>query len=369
MAKTYRVGIIGRTGKGDYGHGLDTVWAEVPQTTVVAVADEHPGGRAAVAKKTGAKQAYADYREMLDKEDLDIVAVAPRWIDAHRDLVVACAEAGCHVYMEKPFCRTPAEADEMCRAMEMRHLKLAIAHQTRWSPTLDRARKLVEAGEIGEVLELRGRGKEDHRGGGEDLWVLGSHIMDLMRLFAGDPESCYGRVFAKGQPVTKNDVMEGREGIGSLAGDAVDAVFRFPGTVVGYFNSKRNQESRPSRFGLSILGSKGVIEVFTGYMVPGTILKDASWSPGRTNSKWQRFTSAGIDQPEPLKGSSLHDGNVAAVHDLLESIEADRQPKCSMSDARWTIEMISAVFDSHRQGGPVELPLKNRENALAMLKE
>ena len=52
MAKKYRVGIIGRTGKGNYGHGLDTVWKHVDQIEVAAVADEHEGGRAALLQSS-----------------------------------------------------------------------------------------------------------------------------------------------------------------------------------------------------------------------------------------------------------------------------------------------------------------------------
>ena len=97
MAKNYRVGIIGRTGKGDYGHGVDVVWAKVPNVEVVAVADDNETGRAAALKKTGAKTAYADYREMLAKERLDFVSICQRWIDQHHAMIVAAAEHGCHV--------------------------------------------------------------------------------------------------------------------------------------------------------------------------------------------------------------------------------------------------------------------------------
>ncbi|MFM7925726.1 MAG: Gfo/Idh/MocA family protein, partial [Planctomycetaceae bacterium] len=106
-------------------------------------------------------------------------------------MVLACAEVGSHMYLEKPFCRTLGEADEMVRACEMRHLKLAVAHISRWSPQLDQVRRLIEGGEIGEVLEIRARGKEDARGGGEDFWVLGTHVLDLMRALGGDPEQCF----------------------------------------------------------------------------------------------------------------------------------------------------------------------------------
>ncbi|MFN0197474.1 MAG: Gfo/Idh/MocA family protein, partial [Planctomycetaceae bacterium] len=191
MAREYRVGLIGRTGKGNYGHGIDTVWAHVPATKVVAVADDNEEGRAEAVKRTGAATAYADYREMLDKEKLDIVGVGPRWVDVHSEMVLACADHGCHVYMEKPFCRTLAEADEIVRQFEMRHLKLAIAHQTRWTPLLPIVQQLIAGGEIGQLLEIRARGKEDTRGGAEDLWVLGSHVLDLMRAFGGDPLDCY----------------------------------------------------------------------------------------------------------------------------------------------------------------------------------
>ena len=65
--KKYRVGVIGHTGRGNYGHGLDRVWSEIPQAEVVAVADRHDGGRAATAKLTGAKNAYADYRAKISE--------------------------------------------------------------------------------------------------------------------------------------------------------------------------------------------------------------------------------------------------------------------------------------------------------------
>jgi predicted dehydrogenase len=180
MAKKYCVAVIGRTGKGNYGHGLDVVWKALDNVEVVAVADEDDKGRAAAAQRLGARAAYADYREMLDKERPHIVSVADRWLDRHRDMVVACARAGASVFLEKPFARTLAEADEMVTACEMHHVKLAIAHQTRYSPRLRVVRDLIGAGRLGDVLELRARGKEDSRGGGEDLMVLGTHLMDLI---------------------------------------------------------------------------------------------------------------------------------------------------------------------------------------------
>src|SRR5262245_59448612 len=194
MPRNYRVAVIGRTGRGNYGHGLDIVWREFKNVEIVAVADENEAGRTAAQKRLGARNAYADYRDMLKKERPQIVSVADRYLDQHRDMVIACAEAGANIFLEKPMCRTLAEADEMVAACERHHVKLAIAHQTRYSPRLQRVKEMIAAGQIGDVLELRGRGKEDSRAGGQDLMVLGTHIFDLMRFLAGDPRWCLARV-------------------------------------------------------------------------------------------------------------------------------------------------------------------------------
>jgi hypothetical protein len=63
----------------------------------------------------------------------------------------------------------------------------------------------------------------------------------------------------------------------------------------------------------------------------------------------------------------LEAGNLAAVLDLIGAIEHDRSPKCGLYDARWTIEMIAAAFESHRLRRTMALPLENRKNPLTLL--
>src|SRR5688500_16338833 len=77
-APTYRAAVIGHTGKGDYGHEMDVVFADRPGIEVVAVADPVDAGRAKAQAKTKAARAYADFREMLEKEKPQLVSVAPR---------------------------------------------------------------------------------------------------------------------------------------------------------------------------------------------------------------------------------------------------------------------------------------------------
>ena len=146
-------------------------------------------------------------------------------------------------------------------------------------------------------------------------------------------------------------------------------MYRLADGVTGYFASYRDAAGDPSRFAITIYGSKGKIEVRTGHPSPCHLLQDSSWSPGRSGKSWVPITSAGVGQPEPLDNSGLHGGNVLAVNDLIDCIHSpDRQPRCSMYDARWTVEMIAGVFESHRHGGaPVSLPLESRVNPLTLL--
>jgi predicted dehydrogenase len=365
----YRVAVIGHTGHGNYGHGLDRVWLEVPRTQIVAVADADRKGLAAAVKRLGGPKSYADYRKMLDEVKPEIVAVAPRWLGEHRDMVVAAAERGAWgIYMEKPMCPTLADADAIVAACEKHKVKLAMAHQTRYSPSLRVIEELIAAGKLGRVIELRARGKEDRRGGGEDLWVLGTHVLDLAHHFGGDPQWCFGTVLQKGRPVGAGDVKPGAEGIGPLAGDEVHAMVRLGMGITAYFDSVRGAGGSPTRFGLRIHGSAGILAMSTGYLPPVWFLPDSHWLSGRTGKKWLPVSSAGIDKPEPLADGGLHAGNVLAVKDLLAAIEEDRQPVSNVYEARTATEMIVAVFESQRQGGPVKFPLENRQNPLAMLK-
>jgi predicted dehydrogenase len=362
MPEKYRVAVIGRTGKGNYGHGLDVVWKEIPNVEIVAVADPDDKGRADAAKRLGAKNAYADYRTMLEKEKPRVVSVADRYLDLHRDMVVACAQAGASIFLEKPMSRTLAEADEMVKAVQTHHVKLAIAHQTRYSPRIARVKELIDAGTLGDVVEVRGRGKEDRRGGGEDLMTLGTHILDLMRFLVGDASWCFSTIQVGGKPATPKDVHPGAEGMGPIVGDRLHATYGFGKGVVGTFGSHVAKAGANNRFALTVYGSKGVVVMNTGSLPPVWVCEDPTWT-GR-GKPWVEVTSAGLGKPETMKGAGAHLGNVLIVKDLLESIEKDREPKGGMHDGRAALEMIHAVYASHRAGGPVPLPLKERNNPL-----
>jgi len=224
-----RVAGIGRTGRGDWGHAIDELWRDLEAADVVAVADEDEEGlgKAVARLKLDATKpgtAHRDWRAMLDTVRPDIVAICMRHLDCHAEMAIAAAEAGAKgIFMEKPFVRTPAEADAVIAACTKSSTKLALAFVNRHSPAYAAARDLIEDGRIGKVLELRGRGKEDKRGGGEDLWVLGSHVLDMLADLGGAPQWCEAAVTLDGRPITKADAAEAPEGLGLIAGDSVAA--------------------------------------------------------------------------------------------------------------------------------------------------
>jgi predicted dehydrogenase len=366
-----RVGVIGHTGRGNYGHGLDTVWLKVPETEIVAVADAHDGGLANAKKKLQVTEGFANYRTMLREVKPDIVAVCPRHADQHHDMALAAIEAGARgIYIEKPFVRTPAEVDSLSTACKKHGTKVAIAHRNRWHPMLAVIDQFIADGQLGKLLEIRARGKGDRRGGGEDLWVLGSHIMNLIHYFGGAPRTCSARMFQDGQPVTATHVKPGNEGLGPLAGNSLHARYEMERGTIAYFDSIANDGTQNHGFGLHLIGSKGIIAIRAdrqpfAYWVPGNPL-----GPTRESRPWIPFTTDGLGEPETkLEAVQAVHNHVTPATDLVRAIHEDREPLCNLAEGGMTVEMICGVFESHRQNGAaVPIPLKERGNALAKLK-
>jgi hypothetical protein len=192
-------------------------------------------------------------------------------------------------------------------------------------------------------------------------------MLDLSLALVYDPQWCFSSVLQDGEPLRREHVSEGAEGIGLLAGDAVRATYGLQHGITMTWQSYRNAAGNPSRYGLQIHGSEGILEIVEGTLPQVHILQDASWSPGRSGKAWQLVSTAGIGQPEPLTGEKVAHRHLFAVEDLLAAIENRREPKCNMYEARRVVEMIAAVFESQRVGGPVTFPLDTRVNPLTLL--
>ena len=378
MKTTYRAGAIGRTGKGDYGHGLDVAF-QIPPDSIeglsdvrfVSIADSDPEGLRAAGKRIGAERLYRDYREMLEKENLDLVSVGPRWIDCHAEMVIACANAGVKgILCEKPFARTLAEADAMMEVCDRNGVKVAVAHR-RACAYEQHAKKLVDEGVIGEVQVLRGHGKADRRAGAMDLMVLGTHMLDSMRYFAGaDVAWAHGHVTQDGREVTPADIREGDEGVGLLAGNGLAAYYVFENGITAHYESYRGNPSgnhSSSRwFGFEVYGTEGIISLRNSPCGEMYLYPHGLWIPGE--GEWERILLDGWEKRPDGKSRTgqeqMHLSNQMIVKELIQAIEEDRDviAVSSGADARAALEMIMAVHESQRLKTRVPFPLKNREN-------
>jgi predicted dehydrogenase len=365
-----KLAIIGHTGQGDFGHGVDTMWLKIPEVEIVGVADAEPKGLASAEKKLKGVKQFADYRKMLAETKPDLAAIATRHVHEHRDMTMACLDAGVRgMYMEKPFCRSLVEADEIVAACEKKNAKLAIAHRNRYHPVLPVLAKQIKEDGIGRLLEIRGRGKEDARGGSLDLWVLGSHVLNLAVYFSGKPLSCTASVLQDGKLVTKADVKEGAEGIGPMAGNEVHARYETESGTPIFFDSIAKAGVTTAGFGVQLIGTKGIIDLRVDSHPIAHLLPGSPFPPVKETRAWIPVTTGGVGKPEPITDIKEQvGGHLTAAKDLIASLQENRQPLCSAYDGRLTVEMISSVFESHRLNGQrVTLPLKTRQNPFTLM--
>lgn len=366
-SRRWRVGVIGHTGRGNYGHGLDTVWMRIPSAEIVAVCDPDKAGLQSAKQRLKTDVGFGSYQKMLAAIQPDIVAICPRHPDQHHNMALAAIDSGARgIYVEKPFCRTPAEADAIVKSCKAKRVKLAVAHRNRYHPVLAVIDKMIATGQLGKILEIRGRGKGDRRGGTEDLWVLGSHVLNLVHYFGGAPKSCSALIKKDGRLATARDVYPGNEGLGPLIGNELHARFDMERGMVAYFDSIANDGTQNAGFGLQIVGSLGLIDINCdrtplAFLVPGNPFK-----PSGTPRPWTAISTDGVGEAETkseLIDAVLHHDE--PVRDLLSCIVDDKRPKCNVHEAAATVEMISAVFASHVEGGrAIPFPLDEREHPL-----
>jgi predicted dehydrogenase len=371
--KNYRAAIIGHTGHGNYGHGLDVAFMGFPNIEIVAIADPDEAGRTQVQTRTHAPTTYADYRLMLERERPNLVAVAPRFVGDRVAMVEAAAAVGAHMYVEKPLARSLADADAMIAACERAHVKMAVAHQGRLHPVALHAMELVQGGEIGRLRLIRGYGKMDRRGGGQDLMILGTHVLDQMRLFGGDATWASAEILDDARLTTSADLRPGDEEIAPIAGNGLRATYGFTGvgdngSVVGTFESYAGLGEGEELFGMELVGEKGQLSLRGGFTKRLLRYPRPFIVPGEPFDRWQPVITPHVeagdvpgDEAKTVDSATLvQRANHRLVRDLLDAIENDREPASSGERARAALEMIQAIAAAHVHGGRVTLPLQER---------
>ena len=356
-AAPLRAAVIGHSGRGDYGHGLAEIFSGRSGIELVGLADPVEEGRLRMAKSIGAPRSYQDWRELLDKERPELVSISMRHADQHAEIALGCLRAGAHVYVEKPFVLSPDEADAVLAEADGRGLRVAVAHTMRMSPAVRQLREALNRGVIGELREMQAFGKQDARAGGEDLMVLGTHLFDLMRLFAGDSLWVSARVQTQDREIMASDRRRVKDEVGWVAGDRVNAQLAFPAGVQGWFTSDSRLREITGHWGIEFRGSTGVAKLNCDLAPSVYVRKSSDWSAAGRREEWRPLDGV------PEMSAANH--NRAPVTDWLEAIAEHREPECSGRHGRWTIEMVMGIYQSALLGGRVEFPLKRRSHPLA----
>ena len=352
--KTYRAAAIGHTGAGNFGHGLHIAYKEIENVEFIAISDPGETGRAKAVEETGALRSYADYRDMLEKETLGLVSVCPRWVPEHLAMVTACLEAGCNVYCEKPMTMSLADGDKIVQTAQEHGLKVAVAHQAVYLPATHAIKQMLDDGKIGTVQAIYASGKQDRRGGGEDMITLGTHTFNMMRFFAGDVAWMQSHVTTNGKDIAYGDAHEPTEPVGPVAGDCVNSYFAFKNGVSGFFLSRKDQAGT-GRYGMEIVGSEGIFSLRGDVANRLLVYPYPVLLPSNPDQAWEA-----ID----LDDTPFSKGNELAIRDLIDAIENDRKPISAAEDAVAALEMILGAYESQLAGGRVPFPITNREHPL-----
>ena len=195
-----RVGVIGAN--------ADRSWAanshlpalqKLPDFELAAVCTTREESARESAERFGARLAFDDYREMLDRDDIDAVAVSVR-VPSHYEPTMAAIEAGKHVYTEWPLGANLDEAKEMASFARAKGVKTMVGLQERRAPLYLRLKELVDEGYFGELLSCMvvwsgsgildrssdQRWRADDASGANTLTIGFGHTVDPVCLALGD---------------------------------------------------------------------------------------------------------------------------------------------------------------------------------------
>lgn len=236
---------------------------------LVGIAGRNQAAVEEAAKRYGYQHAYTDWREMLANPDIQVFDNGgPN--DAHAEPCIAAAEAGKHVFCEKPLARSAEESKTMLDAVQKAGVKHMVAFNYRFVPAIMQARKIIESGALGRIFHWRAvylqewiidpnfpmtwRFSKAVAGSGS-LGDLGSHIIDLARFLVGEPTRVMG--------MTKTFIPERPDGKGGRAtvdvDDAVTALMEFDNGAMGTIEATRFAQGRKNGQNWEINGEKGSI--------------------------------------------------------------------------------------------------------------
>lgn len=215
------------------------------------------------------QEVETDWVKVMQRDDIDIIDIAlPTHL--HAETAIAAAEAGKHIFCEKPFCNTLSQAEAMLQAAEKAGVVHYLNHNYRRCPAVHLAKQMIEAGELGEILHWRGAYQQswllnpDHpidwklrkkTAAAGPLWDLGSHAVDLAHFLVGDFANitCQTTQFQKERPLAEDPSKTGEVEVECSA--LMLAEFR--NGAQGTIETTRYASGRRNRHTFEIYGTGG----------------------------------------------------------------------------------------------------------------
>lgn len=361
------------------GHGTHFAFTGLPGVEIAALADSNPEAESDY-RLTGAKRLYKSFTDMMDREKPDIVILSSRLPREHYEQIKYALNRQCHVFCEKPLAETLVQADELIRLSRETGYLVQMAHPARFAPAFREMKRLILSGGIGKILTCYMRGKEDYRGGGEDMLVLGTHMLDAACWIFGLPEQVYSDIRFQGKPLTVRDILPTAEPIGPCGGDEVFSIYRFPGCVNGIFESRRDvTPNGVARLGMTVCGTAGMLSIrYSGnrelrvcrdFPVPPEDHADFQTvpvpaPPAIPGAETIDLKKWNID-PEPYIFHYFSENNRRAAWNLLQAIAKKEPLEAGIDSVVHSLEMITGAYQSALRHGPVSFPLKDRRHPLA----
>lgn len=381
MTDTLRVALIGY---GFMGAAHSQAWRTAPRVfdlpraiDMSVIVGRNAEAVAASAEKWGWRESTTDWRDVVTRDDIDVVDIVTPG-HSHDEIAIAALKAGKHVLCEKPLANSVADADRMVDAAHGSGSVAMLGFTYRRVPALSRARDLIAAGRIGTVQQVRAayrqdwlvdpeaplswRLKKDEAGAGA-LGDIGGHAVDLVQFLTGQTVEKVSGVIET--IVKERPVETERVGIAGKGGDeygdvTVDdlAIFtgRLSGGALAAFEATRFATGRKNELTVEISGDKGAIafnledmnvlrvydrtaddldQGFTRVVVtePGHPYLEGWWPAGHLLGYEHAFSHQVKDLVEAIADGSdpaptFDEG--AQVQRVLDAVE-----KSSADDARW----------------------------------
>ena len=348
MSTKVKVGIIG-------SQFISAIHAESLQrcqsAEMTAVASPTPGNAEKFAKTHGIPNHFTDYRDLLAMSEIDMVVIGiPN--DLHCEVVVAAAQAGKHIVIEKPFCLNMAEADQMIDAAREANVKLMYAEELCFAPKYVRLKELFDSGALGEATLIKQSEKHDgphaphfwdvERSGGGVVMDMGCHAIEFFRWMLGRPpvKSVYAQMSTQvhmDKTVGEDNallILEFENGTTCLAEESW--------TKLGGMDDRAE-----------VHGSKGVAyaDLLHGNSIETYSLEgyDYAMEKAGSTSGWS-FTIY-----EEAHNYGFHQ----EMAHFVDCVQHDRTPIVTGEDARVVLEIIFAAYESARTGSKVALPFKS----------